>query len=381
MFLLAAGLVRGAGRPRAASRSATTRSRRARWASTSRATRRARSRSARRTRASAARCSRCRSASSPRSRSRSRCRSPSWRRSSSAGWRRSAGALFGALFIEFVPVYAADVDEALAGVIYGGVLILVHVRRSPGGRDAGAASRRITVAARARPRGSDDEEAGAVHRLGWSRCWRSRCSRAGAGAARTAAEAAAAAAASDPGITDTEIKLGGTYPFSGPASAYARDRRGRQGALRVRQLQGRRRRAQDRVHDARRRLRAAAGRRQRAPAGRAGEGVRALQHARHAEQPRDLGLHQPAEGAAAVRRHRRVGLGLRRRRAPVHDRLAAQLRHRGEDLRGVPQGRTSRTPRSRCSTRTTASARTCSAASRRASRARASRSSPRSPTR
>ena len=34
------------------------------------------------------------------------------------------GALFGALFIEFVPVYAADVDEALAGVIYGGVLIL-----------------------------------------------------------------------------------------------------------------------------------------------------------------------------------------------------------------------------------------------------------------
>jgi branched-chain amino acid transport system permease protein len=35
-----------------------------------------------------------------------------------------AGALFGAVFIEFVPVYAADVNEALAGVIYGGVLIL-----------------------------------------------------------------------------------------------------------------------------------------------------------------------------------------------------------------------------------------------------------------
>ncbi len=34
------------------------------------------------------------------------------------------GALFGALFIEFVPVYAADVNEALAGVIYGSVLIL-----------------------------------------------------------------------------------------------------------------------------------------------------------------------------------------------------------------------------------------------------------------
>ncbi len=35
-----------------------------------------------------------------------------------------AGAIFGALFIEFVPVYAADVNEALAAVIYGGVLVL-----------------------------------------------------------------------------------------------------------------------------------------------------------------------------------------------------------------------------------------------------------------
>ncbi len=34
-----------------------------------------------------------------------------------------AGALFGALFIEFVPVYASDVNDALTGVIYGGVLI------------------------------------------------------------------------------------------------------------------------------------------------------------------------------------------------------------------------------------------------------------------
>jgi branched-chain amino acid transport system permease protein len=33
------------------------------------------------------------------------------------------GALLGALFIEFVPVYASDVNEALTGVIYGGVLI------------------------------------------------------------------------------------------------------------------------------------------------------------------------------------------------------------------------------------------------------------------
>jgi branched-chain amino acid transport system permease protein len=33
------------------------------------------------------------------------------------------GAIFGALFIEFVPVWAGDVNEALTGVVYGAVLI------------------------------------------------------------------------------------------------------------------------------------------------------------------------------------------------------------------------------------------------------------------
>jgi branched-chain amino acid transport system permease protein len=35
-----------------------------------------------------------------------------------------AGAIFGALFMEFVPVWAADVNDALASVIYGAVLII-----------------------------------------------------------------------------------------------------------------------------------------------------------------------------------------------------------------------------------------------------------------
>jgi branched-chain amino acid transport system permease protein len=35
-----------------------------------------------------------------------------------------AGALFGALFIQFVPVYTSGVNQALAGVLYGTVLIL-----------------------------------------------------------------------------------------------------------------------------------------------------------------------------------------------------------------------------------------------------------------
>ena len=34
-----------------------------------------------------------------------------------------AGALFGALFIVFIPVWSSDVNEALSGVIYGATLI------------------------------------------------------------------------------------------------------------------------------------------------------------------------------------------------------------------------------------------------------------------
>jgi branched-chain amino acid transport system substrate-binding protein len=41
---------------------------------------------------------------------------------------------------------------------------------------------------------------------------------AAAGCGRSSGDREAGAA--DPGITDTSIKLGGSYPFSGPASAY-----------------------------------------------------------------------------------------------------------------------------------------------------------------
>ena len=66
-------------------------------------------------------------------------------------------------------------------------------------------------------------------------------------------------AARTPGSPTTTIKLGGSYPFSGPGVGLRHDRRGRQGVLQVRQRQGRRERPQDRVQDARRRLRAAEG--------------------------------------------------------------------------------------------------------------------------
>ena len=56
-----------------------------------------------------------------------------------------SGAVFGALFIEFVPVYASDVNEALAGVIYGGGADRVHVRAARRGRRAAAHGRELVA--------------------------------------------------------------------------------------------------------------------------------------------------------------------------------------------------------------------------------------------
>ena len=75
-----------------------------------------------------------------------------------------AGALFGALFIEFVPVYAADVDEALAGVIYGGVLIL-FMYLLPGGV-MGLGAREIASNARQDRGGLTMKRQGRCRRLG-----------------------------------------------------------------------------------------------------------------------------------------------------------------------------------------------------------------------
>jgi branched-chain amino acid transport system permease protein len=63
-----------------------------------------------------------------------------------------SGALFGALFIEFVPVYASDVNDALTGVIYGGVLI-AFMWLLPDG--AAGLVRRVLLATARRVRGED----------------------------------------------------------------------------------------------------------------------------------------------------------------------------------------------------------------------------------
>jgi branched-chain amino acid transport system permease protein len=65
-----------------------------------------------------------------------------------------AGALFGALFIQFVPVYTSGINEALAGVLYGTVLIL-FMYVLPGGV-VGLGRRLLGLASR--PRGRRTEE-------------------------------------------------------------------------------------------------------------------------------------------------------------------------------------------------------------------------------
>jgi branched-chain amino acid transport system permease protein len=72
-----------------------------------------------------------------------------------------SGAIFGALFIEFVPVYASDVNVALTGVIYGGVLI-AFMWLLPGG--AASLPRRLRALARRR-RAQEAEETPAEGRL------------------------------------------------------------------------------------------------------------------------------------------------------------------------------------------------------------------------
>jgi branched-chain amino acid transport system permease protein len=72
------------------------------------------------------------------------------------------GAVFGALFIEFMPVYAADVDQALAGVIYGTVLIL-FMYLLPGG--VMGLGRRLLRHREPEPRSTEEKPREAHHEM------------------------------------------------------------------------------------------------------------------------------------------------------------------------------------------------------------------------
>ena len=89
----------------------------------------------------------------------------------------------------------------------------------------------------------------------------------------------------------------------------------------------------------------------------------AVPDARHAAQQRHPQVREPAEGAAALRGHRRHQVE-RPAELPVDDGLSAELPDRGARSTRRTCSRTSPTPRSASSTRTTTTGRTTSRASR-----------------
>ena len=128
--------------------------------------------------------------------------------------------------------------------------------------------------------------------------------------------AMSASAADTPGVTATEIKIGNTMPYSGPASSYGVIGKTEAAFFKMINEQG-----------------GVAGRKinfislddgysppktveQTQQAGRAGRGGVHVQHAGHAAQHGDREISQRAQGAAAVRRDRRRQMGRTTRISP-----------------------------------------------------------------
>ena len=128
--------------------------------------------------------------------------------------------MLGALFIVFVPEYAADVDEALAGVIYGAVLILVMYLARRGAVGLAGVARVARRAAAAEAEYRREEASGGLNEGGASMLSADRG--AGRGGARCAALTRRGCGRDErgrrrpaPGVTEDSIKLGGSYPFAG----------------------------------------------------------------------------------------------------------------------------------------------------------------------
>ena len=131
----------------------------------------------------------------------------------------------------------------------------------------------------------------------------------------------------DTGATDTEIKIGNIMPYSGPASAYGVigkteaayfNKINAEGGINGRKI------SFISYDDA---YTPAEDRRAGAQAGRERRGAVHLQLARHAAELGDPEIHEPEEGAAAVRRHRRHQVE-RPEGIPLDHGLAAQLPER-----------------------------------------------------
>ena len=102
-----------------------------------------------------------------------------------------------------------------------------------------------------------------------------------------------------PGVTDTEIKIGQTMPYSGPASAYGTIGQCRSRLLREDQCRGRHQRAQDQADLASTTATARRRRSSRRASWSSRKKCCAVQPARHADQHGDPQIPEREEGAAA----------------------------------------------------------------------------------
>ena len=252
-----------------------------------------------------------------------------------------SGAIFGALFIQFVPNWAQDISKAAPWAIYGVFLIgfMYAMPRGIAGSCAwppSAGSRR-----RAEPRAVVRRfpevrlvplAVPPTHRRVKEDTMRKGFRLALLTVLGLAVTLGPAGRADARRHRDRDQDRQ-HQPLQRPGLRVRHHRQGARRLLQEGQRRGRRQRPQDQLHHLRRRLQPAQGRRDGPQAGRAGPGGRAVPDARHADQHRHPQVREPAEGAAPVRGHRRHQVE-RPEELPVDDGLAAELPDRGADLRG-----------------------------------------------
>ena len=137
-----------------------------------------------------------------------------------------------------------------------------------------------------------------------------------------------------PGVTDSEIKIGQSAPFSGPASAFGIYSRVEDAYFKSSERQGRPRRPQDQVHPARQRLQPAQGARGLAQARRGRQRAGRGRHRRHADQLGDTEIPQRQEGATAPDLGRRQQVQ-RPQAVSLDGAVLSAVRSRGRGLRQV----------------------------------------------
>ena len=169
-----------------------------------------------------------------------------------------------------------------------------------------------------------------------------------------------ARARTDPGVSATSVKIGGTVPLTGVAAAYARSAAAQtayfkyvndtKGGVNGRKIDYE---YLDDAYDPSKTVEQTRKLVQQ-------DGVFAVFNSLGTEQTsRARAFLNQAQGAAALRRDRRDHVRPRLQAVPVVDRLPAELRRRGDHLRPVHPRERRRRRRSPSSTRTTTSARSC----------------------